>query len=44
VQLPGGYHDAWVNSRGEYILSNNASFNPNVGDNIEWRRMEPRQR
>jgi hypothetical protein len=44
VQLPGGYNDAWVNSRGEYILSNNANFNPNVGDNIEWRRMEPRQR
>jgi hypothetical protein len=44
VQLPSGYNDAWVNSRGEYILSNNANFNPNVGDNIEWRRMDPRQR
>jgi hypothetical protein len=44
VQLPSGYNDAWVNSRGEYILSNNANFNPNVGDNIEWRRMESRQR
>jgi hypothetical protein len=40
IQLPSGYNDAWVNSRGEYILSNQAGFNPNVGDTIEWRRME----
>lgn len=40
VQLPSGYNDAWVNSRGEYMLSNQAGFDPNVGDTTEWRRME----
>jgi hypothetical protein len=44
VQLPSGYQDAWVNSRGEYLLSNSAGFNPNVGDTVEWRRMDPRVR
>ncbi len=42
IQLPSGYHDAWVNGRGEYILSNDAGFNPNVGDTTEWRRMDRR--
>jgi hypothetical protein len=42
VQLPSGYQDAWVNGRGEYVLSNSPGYNPNVGDTIEWRRMEPR--
>jgi hypothetical protein len=42
VQMPSGYGDAWVNPRGEYILSNDAGFNPNVGDTTEWRRMDRR--
>lgn len=42
VQLPSGYNDAWVNSRGEYLLSNEAGFDPNVGDTMEWRRMNRR--
>jgi hypothetical protein len=40
VQLPSEYRDAWVNQRGEYLLSNDAGFNPNVGDTSEWRRMD----
>ena len=44
VQLPSGYQDAWVNGRGEYILSNGSGFNPNVGDTTEWRRMERERR
>jgi len=28
--------------RGEYLLSNDAGFNPNVGDTTEWRRMDRR--
>ena len=40
VELPSGYNDVWVNSRGEYLLSNQAGLDPNVGDTIEWRRME----
>ena len=42
VQLPSGYNDAWVNSRGEYLLSNDAGFNTNAGDTTEWRRMDRR--
>jgi hypothetical protein len=43
VQLPSGYNDAWVNARGEYLLSNQAGFDPNVGDTTEWRRMPAAQ-
>jgi hypothetical protein len=39
IQLPSGYNDVWVNRSGEYILSNQAGFDPNVGSNLEWRRM-----
>jgi len=40
VQLPSGYRDVWVNPRGEYVLSNESGFDPNVGATTEWRRME----
>ncbi len=43
VQLPSAYDEAWVSSNGEYILSNNPNFNPNVGSNQNWERMKPRQ-
>lgn len=42
VELPSGYNDAWVNARGEYILSSQGGFDPNVGDTVEWRRMPRR--
>jgi hypothetical protein len=42
VELPSGYRHAWVNSRGDCVLSNDAGYDPNVGDTIEWRRMERR--
>jgi hypothetical protein len=41
VWLPSGYTHAWANARGEYLLSNQPGFDPNVGDAAEWRRMEP---
>jgi hypothetical protein len=40
TQLPSGYDHAWANSRGEYLLSNDSNFNPNVGTNQEWRQMK----
>jgi len=40
VQLPSGYSNAWVNRSGEYILSDQAGFDPNVGSNAQWRRIE----
>jgi hypothetical protein len=42
IELPGGYAHAWSNGSGEYILSNDANFNPNVGSNVDWRAMERR--
>jgi hypothetical protein len=41
VELPGGYNDVWVSGNGEYVLSNEAGFNPNVGDTQNWTRIEP---
>lgn len=43
VQLPAGYKDAWVNPQGEYVLSTDSTYNPNVGDTREWRRMEEKK-
>lgn len=40
VQLPSGYSNVWVNRSGEYILSNEAGFNPNVGSSLDWRPLE----
>jgi len=40
IELPSGYNNAWTNSLGEYILSDNSSFNPNVESNLNWQRME----
>ncbi len=43
VQLPSSYSYVWVNQNGEYILSNEANFNPNVGSNVDWRPVEKAQ-
>jgi hypothetical protein len=40
VELPSGYSQAWSNANGEYIMSNDANFNPNVGSNTTWRAMK----
>jgi hypothetical protein len=40
VSLPSGYDDAWVSSGGDYLLSNDAGFDPNVGSgSTSWRKM-----
>lgn len=39
VELPSVYSSAWVNSLGEYILSDSPSYNPNVGSNLNWEQM-----
>ena len=33
------YSHVWSNRLGEYHLSNSASYNPNVGSNIQWQEM-----
>lgn len=40
VELPGGHTYAWCNALGEYILSDDPNFNPNIGSNVTWQQME----
>jgi hypothetical protein len=40
VELPAGYRQAWTNALGEYIVSESEDFNPNVGSNQNWQKME----
>ena len=35
------YSNAWVSAAGEYVLSNDAGFNPNVGSTVDWRLLRP---
>ena len=41
VQLPSGYQYNWVNNQGEYVQSNNPSFNPNQSLNGTWQQLAP---
>lgn len=40
IELPSGYRQTWASPGGDYILSNDASFNPNVGGTRDWRPMQ----
>jgi len=40
VQLPSGYNNAWMNDRGEYILTNTAGWNPGTDFNGNWKQLE----
>lgn len=40
VELPGGYRYAWATPLGEYILTDDPNFNPNIGSTQTWERME----
>jgi len=39
VELPSGNNHAWCNNNGEYILTDNPNYNPNVGSNVNWQEM-----
>jgi len=41
VELPAGYGNAWANNLGEYILSDDPNFNPNLASNLHWEPMSP---
>jgi hypothetical protein len=41
VDLPSGYSYAWGNSLGEFVLSDSAGFNPNIGSNLNWEQLSP---
>ena len=38
VELPTGYDNAWTNGT-DYVISDDAGFNPNVGSTQQWQRM-----
>ncbi len=40
IQLPSGYQNAWVNDRGEYLLSNTQGYDPNTELNGNWKTLE----
>jgi hypothetical protein len=40
IELPSGYRHAWANASGEYILSDQSGFNPNIGSTTEWKPLD----
>jgi hypothetical protein len=40
VDLPNDYQYAWSNGLGEYVLSNDANYNPNLGTNVNWTELQ----
>jgi hypothetical protein len=40
VEAPDEYEHVWKNGLGEYIYSNSASYDPNVGSNQHWQELE----
>ena len=40
VEMPTGYDNVWVNNLGEYVLSDNPNYNPNIGGNQNFQRLE----
>jgi hypothetical protein len=40
VELPSGYNNAWVNGRGEYVLTDSVNFNPSVAIGGDWQKLE----
>ena len=43
VQLPSGYSEVWANSNGEYVLSNDPNYNPNIRSPQGWQRITKKQ-
>lgn len=39
VELPAGYDHAWANNLGEYILTDDPNFNPNINSTLHWEPM-----
>jgi hypothetical protein len=36
VELPSGYHNAWVGPHGQYLLSAEVGFDPNANSSVTW--------
>jgi hypothetical protein len=41
VELPSGYTQAWSTPLGEYMLTDDPNFNPNIGSNQTWTPLAP---
>jgi DNA-directed RNA polymerase subunit RPC12/RpoP len=41
VELPSGYTQAWSTPLGEYLLTDDPNFNPNIGSNQSWTPLAP---
>jgi DNA-directed RNA polymerase subunit RPC12/RpoP len=41
VELPSGYTQAWSTPLGEYLLTDDPNFNPNLGSNQTWTPLAP---
>jgi hypothetical protein len=41
VELMGGFDNAWVSPRGEYLLSDTPGFNPGITLREDWTRLNP---
>jgi DNA-directed RNA polymerase subunit RPC12/RpoP len=41
VELPSGYTQAWSTPLGEYLLTDDPTFNPNIGSNQTWTPLDP---
>jgi hypothetical protein len=39
VQLPSGYSNAWVNDKGEYLLSSSPGYNPSADFYGNWKEL-----
>ena len=42
VQLPVGFNTYWVNQQGEYIVVDQAGFDPNTLNDGTWQQLQPR--
>ena len=40
IQLPSGYSNAWINDRGEYLLTNTTGYDPSRDFNGTWKPLE----
>lgn len=40
VELPSSYREAWINGQGEYILTDNPNYNPNVQAGGNWQKLQ----
>jgi hypothetical protein len=40
IQLPSGYSSAWVNDKGEYILTDTEGWNPGTEFMGNWKQLE----